>query len=435
LPAAALNQLHPPDRAKTENFQKNPNYESALRIMFNKLPDSRPLLPRIVPHAILLTIVALAATASLLIARAIPLPNGPDDYNAPGFVARHAWVKFAAVIVRPFRDDLSASEKQTRVARFFELNDLINYNERIAGDPETAPDLRTEALARAQAYRSERRDIENSVERILEGRMTDAIKRAGLTRHVGADIVWPPVNIEFEEPPSVLVKSPRAVIEKDSESLLKGDLPIGRVLSIESNAERDGKTSALVVEVGAIGTYPAIIPPLADYHATLEIIGHEWMHHYLYFTPLGRDYFAGGDLTTLNETVADFAGRELACLIDPCNAAARAGAAPERQEFDFTTEMRNLRRQVEALLADGKIDDAERLMEQKRQEFVANGYYIRRINQAYFAFHGSYADSPGSIDPIGPKLDQLRRKSATLEQFIETVRDFQSQSDLDASLR
>src|SRR5262245_30695930 len=117
----------------------------------------------IIPHAMLATIVALAATASLLVARAVPLPDGPDDYNAPGFVARHAWVKFAAVITRPFRYDLGASEEQTRVARFSELNDLINYNERIAGDPETASDLRTEALGRAQSYRDERRDIENSV--------------------------------------------------------------------------------------------------------------------------------------------------------------------------------------------------------------------------------------------------------------------------------
>jgi hypothetical protein len=207
------------------------------------------------------------------------------------------------------------------------------------------------------------------------------------------------------------------------------------VLLIEEDAERDGETSALVIRVGAIATYPAIVPPRADYHGTLETIAHEWMHHYLYFTPLGRDYFAGGDLTTLNETVANFAGRELACLIDPCGALARAGSAPERQEFDFTAEMRGLRRGVEALLADGEIEEAERLMEARRQVFLDNGYYIRRINQAYFAFHGSYADSPGSIDPIGPKLDELRRESTSLEQFIETVREFQSQADLDAALR
>jgi hypothetical protein len=390
---------------------------------------------RFTPHAILISILALSAAAALLAARAVPLPDGDDDYNAPGFVVRHAWVKFASVAFRPLRDELSPADEQARVARFFELNDLIDFNERVAGDRATDATLAAEARDRAQAYRDERRRIENSVERILEGRLTDAIKRAGLTRHIGTDVVWPPVSIEFEEAPAVLVTSPRDVIEKDTESLLRGDLPIGRVLRIEQDAERDGRTSALVIRVGAIATYPAIVPPSADYHGTLETIAHEWMHHYLYFTPLGRDYFRGGDLTTLNETVANFAGRELACLMDPCQNVARAGASPLQQEFDFTAEMRGLRRQVEALLAAGRIEEAERLMEEKRQEFVDNGYYIRRINQAYFAFHGSYADSPASIDPIGPKLDELRKRSATLQEFIETVREFGSQADLDAALQ
>ena len=61
-------------------------------------------------------------------------------------------------------------------------------------------------------------------------------------------------------------------------------------------------------------------------------------------------------------------------------------------------------------------------MEEKRVFLAANGYYIRRLNQAYFAFHGSYADSAGSIDPIGPKLDELRRTSASLREFVSVVR-------------
>jgi hypothetical protein len=150
-------------------------------------------------------------------------------------------------------------------------------------------------------------------------------------------------------------------------------------------------------------------------------------------------YFEGGDLTTLNETVANMGGRELACLIDPCNAAVvveRAGAAPLplQQQFDFTSEMRGLRQRVDLMLAAGDVEGAEQLMEETRLVFVANGYYIRRINQAYFAFHGSYADAPGSIDPIGPKLERLRSQSVTFEAFIETARELRSVADLDAAL-
>ena len=57
--------------------------------------------------------------------------------------------------------------------------------------------------------------------------------------------------------------------------------------------------------------YPAIIPFDEDYHFILQDIAHEWMHHYLYFAPLGRAYFDSPNLTTLNETVANIAGREL----------------------------------------------------------------------------------------------------------------------------
>jgi hypothetical protein len=73
-------------------------------------------------------------------------------------------------------------------------------------------------------------------------------------------------------------------------------------------------------------------------------------------------------------------------------------------------------------------------MEDTRREIVAHGYYIRRLNQAYFAFHGSYATSAGSIDPIGPKLQALRDRSGSIERFIETAREFRSEADLDAVL-
>ena len=273
------------------------------------------------------------------------------------------------------------------------------------------------------------------------------IKEAGLTRHAGADFVWPPVNIEMQNPPSVLVRSPRSEIRTESEALLQGDLPIERVQQLEGAAEADGKTSALVVEIGGIAMYPAIIPESSDYHGTLQDIAHEWMHHYLFFTPLGRAYFSSAKLTTINETVADDVGRELGermFALYPPPAPAVADAAPPAsappatmppaQAIDFTLEMRALRRQVEALLADGKIDEAERAMEDKREFLAQNGYYIRRLNQAYFAFHGSYADSAGSIDPIGPKLAQLRDQSSSLKDFVGRVRRVTSEDALDRAL-
>ncbi len=386
--------------------------------------------------SLLLAAAAWSGTAATL----LPLPDGPNDFNAPGFVVRHAWVKFAMLLSRPFRGELSASEQDAKVARYFELNGLVETRERIAGDTDGGEDERASARAALPALRTERARLENSVELILEGRLTHVIEEAGLTRRLGRDVVWPPVNIEFQEPPSVLVKSPRGEIKKESETLLQADLPIERTEQIEAEAERDGKTSALVVEIGGIAMYPAIIPEESDYRYVLEDIAHEWMHHYLYFTPLGRRYFSSAKLTTLNETVADLVGKELGEMAyaehPPPGARTSGGrhASPPAQRIDFTAEMRGLRREVEAQLRDGRIEDAERLMEEKRRYLAANGYYIRKLNQAYFAFHGSYAGSAGSIDPIGPKLDALRSRSESLAAFVERARELTSEDSLDRAL-
>ena len=92
--------------------------------------------------------------------------------------------------------------------------------------------------------------------------------------------------------------------------------------------------------------------------------------------------------------------------------------------FDFRAEMHETRVHVDALLAQGKIDEAEAYMEQRRQVFLKNGYLIRKLNQAYFAFNGAYADVPGGAageDPVGPAVRALRAKSRSLADFVNTI--------------
>jgi hypothetical protein len=96
--------------------------------------------------------------------------------------------------------------------------------------------------------------------------------------------------------------------------------------------------------------------------------------------------------------------------------------------------MRELRRRVEALLAGGRIEQAEALMNEKRNDFEAQGFYIRRLNQAYFAFQGSYADTPGSIDPIGPKLQTLLERGGSPGEFVRLASGLASESELDSLL-
>jgi hypothetical protein len=92
--------------------------------------------------------------------------------------------------------------------------------------------------------------------------------------------------------------------------------------------------------------------------------------------------------------------------------------------FDFRAEMHETRVTADQLLAEGKIEEAETYMEQRRQIFWENGYLLRKLNQAYFAFHGAYADVPGGAageDPVGPAVRALREQSASLADFINTI--------------
>jgi hypothetical protein len=87
--------------------------------------------------------------------------------------------------------------------------------------------------------------------------------------------------------------------------------------------------------------------------------------------------------------------------------------------------MHKTRVQVDSLLAEGKIKAAEDYMEQRRRFFWDHGYQIRKLNQAYFAFYGAYNDVPGGgaagTDPVGPSVQQLRKQSKSLSDFLNRI--------------
>jgi hypothetical protein len=88
---------------------------------------------------------------------------------------------------------------------------------------------------------------------------------------------------------------------------------------------------------------------------------------------------------------------------------------------------------VDELLADHKIQEAEAYMEQRRQVFWENGYQIRKLNQAYFAFYGAYADVPGGTageDPVGPAVRFLRAQNTSLADFLKKIAAMSSYEDL-----
>lgn len=294
-----------------------------------------------------------------------------------------------------------------------------------------------------EALTNERATYENDVERLLEGYITEAVNGAGLQRSLplftAVRITWPPVDFELTNPPQLLVRSPRDTIRRAGDTLLENDLTLREIEAIEKKTSDDDSVS-IVVSIGGLAAYPAIVRDDRAFDSILETASHEWVHHYLAFFPLGEQWGEGGDAETLNETTASIAGREIANAIREAHPIVleegKDGRAPARPAptIDFNKEMRELRLAVDRLLADGKVAEAERLMEEKRQYLAANGITIRKINQAYFAFYGTYADSPQSSNPVGPKIEKVWERTKDVGLFLRLMREVTSVEDLDRLL-
>ena len=290
-----------------------------------------------------------------------------------------------------------------------------------------------DALERRLSTLLQRREsLRNDVEELLESELAAAIADAGLRRGRGPfQVVFPPVDFRLDSTPTVLAVSPRDRIRLTETVLLDSDVEVAEREAVEQALAADHNLSALVLPIGGLAAYPAIVSGTRDLRRTLEIVAHEWLHQYWFFHPLGFNYFASAEMTTLNETAADIAGRELGDLayerltgIRPPPDAPPSPSTADEPAFDFGDEMRETRRTVDAMLARGLVDEAEQYMEQRRRVFVDNGYSIRVLNQAYFAFHGTYGESPASVSPIAGQLHDLRERTATLGDFIRTVARF-----------
>ncbi len=249
----------------------------------------------------------------------------------------------------------------------------------------------------------------------------------------------PPVLYHASPLPFALIVSPRNVIRQDANISLVPEFTIEQMIQLEKDVSSHLNVSALVEEVGGIGTYPTMVQETDDLNWLVEVIAHEWAHNYLSLRPLGINYDTTPELRTMNETTASLAGKEIAEAVitrfypervpppAPSTTEQPSQEIPVPQSppaFDFRNEMHITRLRVDELLASGKIDEAEAYMEQRRQFLWENGYQIRKLNQAYFAFHGAYADEPGGAagnDPVGPAVRLLREKSKSLHEFVNRI--------------
>lgn len=355
---------------------------------------------------------------------------------------------------------LSAAEQSAFVVAYLDRVahlGALNYQiERIYADPNvTNPEAETVGVrARRDALKARITAEKSTFESIVEAQVASILGDEGFTT-LGE--VFPPVSARFTELPMVLIVSPRERIEREitiNTTFLSAD----QMTALENQIDRELKVASIVVPIGGLALYPAMIIETANAAFILETVAHEWLHHYLYFFPLGLEYLnPNGETLIINETTASQFGKEIGrkailryysdypqilsllpaeSTLEPETTPAPTPTPDPKATpvFDPSALMNETRLRVDELLAAGKVEEAEGYMEAQRRVFVANGYAYRKINQAFFAFYGGY-QSPsgggaGGADPIGPAVAAVRRASGSAAAWIVNMRGITSRQAL-----
>ena len=262
-----------------------------------------------------------------------------------------------------------------------------------------------------------------SAEEAVETELDRVVKDEGL---VWRGITFPPVDFRLEQPPTLLVTSWRDRLQVLEAVLLAPDLDVLVRDEIETRLLEEYGVAALVDNLAGLATYPLLVSDLYPLRTLLRVAAHEWLHAYFLFRPLGRNIYSTEAMFTLNETIADVAGRELgdaafARMGGDLDENASRYLAPEERDPVFTREMRETRERVEELLESGEVEEAEEYMKRRWWDFRLGGYGLRKLNQAFFAFRGRYAEGPASISPIGAEVNEMRGYHDDVGSFIKTV--------------
>lgn len=362
----------------------------------------------------------------------------PYQYSILDWELTHLPDKWTRKIAGLWSIDSRATqdEKLTQVEEFFELGINLHRLEQqtiFPNHPSEAqtpqPEIDPTLIEDIAKIKERRKSLQASVEETIERAIENTLKEEGLSLLIG---VFPPVDTVFTRSPHVLILSPRDRIERQQDILLNPGLSGLKKEEIEDQIFFQKQDLSVYIEdTGGIAVYPSVVSDIFGLQNAIGISSHEWIHHWLLFKPLGQSFWNNTKMASLNETVATLAGKELGDKVFTSltgKEANQATPSPRKlidpDSFDFRAEMQQTRMQAEALLSAGNIEEAEEYMEERRQLFVANQYLIRKLNQAYFAFHGTYAASAASISPIGDQVQELRDRSESLENFLNTVSRF-----------
>ncbi len=269
-----------------------------------------------------------------------------------------------------------------------------------------------------------------------------------------------PVSFAFAQPTFVLTASPREAISRmPGFVVLAEEVVNGSLGDIEESLSQACHHSVYAQKVTGLGMFPISLSQRLEssLQSLLRTVAHEWLHNHLWLRPLGAALANSNDsdLTTMNESLADFFGDRVGDRV----LEAHYGSEPMyyarliprggRDDFNYREAMRatrlNLERKLQTVRAvpDSDLghralllDQVDRYLETQRRAFVRNDYPIRTLNTAFFAFHGSYeGNAAASQDPDPYNLSNVLRRYFTLCGEMKTCINEMSWMTSSAELR
>ncbi|HEX9839932.1 MAG TPA: hypothetical protein VGA72_11320 [Anaerolineales bacterium] len=415
----------------------------------------------------------LALTIAIIIAAGGDTPKltgDPDrvrvftrdiEFDYPNWVLNASWIKVElSAIDLPYLFD-RATNKQILFEYLRVTQDLIQTEisiEQVYADPNVTDKEAASAHLRTQrdTLTARQESLAAPAEAVLQSQISEALAEVQLT--TGGQPL-PPVLYHSSPTPLALIVAPRNHIHQIANISVLPTLTLDEQIKLEDEVAKSLNVSTLTVPIGGVGVYPTMITETTDLRWLLNTIAHEWTHNYLNVRPLGLNYSTTPELRTMNETTANIVGDEVGHLVLQDHYPEQLASSTSFSErlnllslnesslssdqfeappaFDFRAEMHTTRVKADQLLAENKIEEAETYMEARRQLFWENGYLLRKLNQAYFAFHGAYADVPGGAageDPVGPAVRALREKSDTLADFVNTIAQMTSFEQLQQAI-
>jgi hypothetical protein len=308
------------------------------------------------------------------------------------------------------------------------------------------PDGQADLMAtqhRLESLQTQLTSLEPTVEATISAQLEAAMRADQIRRGL---VTWlpvpgtpfarpsivPPVFFQLGPLPELLAVAPRDRIALVDSMLVEPGVTPRQVERLEHGADALG-FSSVVTDIGGLSAYPSMLPDTDSAQDLLVTVAHEWTHQYLALRPLGQHYGDSYDMIEINETVADMVGHELGTAVytaiyQPLTLPAPPPSRPSGPPRpDFWSLIRQIRLTVEADLARGDVAGADAYMAAQPRALARAGYAVRKVNTAYLAFFGSYANS---ANPYEEPLRRLRSRSGSLVAFLQTVAQVRTPADL-----